>query len=57
MNIRVNAASWRTFVEKCRSDSLVEFKSIVDKIALLRSTFEQDSNVGPFLVVPLVSGY
>lgn len=44
MNIRVNAASWRTFVEKCRSDSLVEFKSIVDKIALLRSTFEQDSN-------------
>lgn len=48
MNIRVNAVNWRTFVEKCRNDSLEEIKSIVDKAVLLRSTFEQDSNVGHF---------
>jgi hypothetical protein len=46
MNIRVNAATWRAFVEKCRNDSLDELRSIVEKVTSLRSTFEQDNNVG-----------
>lgn len=49
MNIRVNAASWRAFVEKCRNDSLEELRSIVEKLTSLRSTFEQDNNVCVFL--------
>jgi hypothetical protein len=49
MNIRVNAVNWRTFVEKCRNDSLEELRSIVERVTSLRSTFEQDSNVGTHL--------
>lgn len=45
MNIRVNASNWKTFVEKCRNDSLQELRSIVERVMFLRSTFEQDSNV------------
>ena len=56
MNIRVNAVNWRTFVEKCRNDSLGEIKSIIDRIVSLRSTFEQDSNVGHFLCHPIGFG-
>jgi hypothetical protein len=45
MNIRVNEANWRSFVEKCRNDSLEELRSVVEKMTSLRGAFEQDNNV------------